>query len=446
MFTENFNQFQKFLFERIPKEIKQKFPGSLGLERTKYLLKLLARPQNRLKVIHVAGTSGKGSTAYLTSALLKDHCFKVGLHLSPHLLDLRERFQINNQFLKEERICFYFNQIYPAIIKCGKTKFGLPTYFEILTALAFYIFHQEKVDYAVIETGLGGRYDATNCVDRKDKLVVLTKIGLDHTAILGKTIGKIALNKAMIIQEANQVISIRQKPAAERIIEKVAREKKTRPVYLSKNINFRNITTNIYGTKFDFTFSGENLKSLRLNLIGLHQAENCSLALASLMLLAERDGFAVEEKTIRKTFSGANFPGRLDIKKVGQKNLVIDGAHNPQKMKALINSLKKIFPDRQFSILLAFKKGKDYKKMIRLLLPVAKKIIITRFHLDNQDLIHLSEEPETIGLKIKKLGFNNYQIINNPKTALRQLLKEDNCCLLITGSLYLLSEVYPDLK
>lgn len=193
MSINNFKQAEEFLASHIPKTTSTIFPGEVGLNRAKDFLHLLGDPQEKLKIIHVAGTSGKGSTCYLISSLLESQGFKVGLHQSPHLTDVTERFQINNQNISKEDFVDYLNKIIPAIEKIKHI-----TYFEILVGLAFYIFNDKKVDYAVMETGLGGWYDGTNVVSRPDKLSVITKIGLDHTAILGETIEKIALQKAMI--------------------------------------------------------------------------------------------------------------------------------------------------------------------------------------------------------------------------------------------------------
>ncbi|MDO9028430.1 MAG: Mur ligase family protein, partial [Candidatus Roizmanbacteria bacterium] len=361
MLIRTFKQAEEFLSSHIPKQIQQRFPGEIGLNRTKYFLKLLGDPQNKLKVIHIAGTSGKGSTCYLISSLLKAHGFKVGFHQSPHLTDVRERFQINNQIISKEEFIFYLNKIIPIINMVGKTFHGSLTYFEILVGLAYLIFLDKKVDYAVMETGLGGWYDATNVVERPDKLAVLTKIGLDHTNILGKTIKEIALQKAMIINNKSQVISINQLPSAKKVIEEVVRKKQAKVIFVTKN-NFK------------------------LNLIGEYQKENASLALESLRFLGKRDRFLINQEKIKKVFATAHFPGRFDVKKAclpagrsKEKTVVFDGAHNPQKMLAFINALIKEYPDKKFNFLLAFKSGKDYKKILKIITPWADSITLTSF-------------------------------------------------------------------
>src|SRR3989344_5192458 len=162
-----------------------------GFNRAKQLLSLLGNPQNKLKTIHVAGTSGKGSTAMALSHILVAHGFKVGLTVSPHVYDIRERCQINNRAITTKKFQTYLSQILPVIEKLKK-RTKVPTYFEALVALAFVAFAAEEVDYAIVETGMGGLLDATNTVDRDDKLCLLTKIGYDHTQILGNSLEEIA--------------------------------------------------------------------------------------------------------------------------------------------------------------------------------------------------------------------------------------------------------------
>ncbi|EKE14049.1 MAG: multifunctional folylpolyglutamate synthase/dihydrofolate synthase, partial [uncultured bacterium] len=237
MFIKNFTHAEAFLSLHIPKTSAQTFPGETGLNRAKNFLRRLGNPQEKLKIIHVAGTSGKGSTCYLISSLLSAHGFKVGLHQSPHLTDVTERFQINNKNISKDDFVVYLNKIIPIINHRDEACLVSTslTYFEILVGMAFYIFNEKKVDYAVIETGLGGKYDGTNVVSRSDKLAVLTKIGLDHVAILGKTLPEITLQKAMIINKNSQAISINQDPKAEEVIREIAEEKKAKLFFIGRD-------------------------------------------------------------------------------------------------------------------------------------------------------------------------------------------------------------------
>lgn len=409
---QNFDQAQKFLFSRIPTQDRVRHQAGFGLERTIEFLKLLGSPQNKLKVIHIAGTSGKGSTAYLISHLLKYLGFEVGLHVSPHLLDIRERFQINNDLISKEKFVAYLNQIMPAYTQIGQTKYGYPTYFEIGTALSFYISCQEGVDYQIAETGVGGLFDATNSVDNKDKVAVLTKIGLDHTKILGNTIAKIALQKAEIIHENNLCISTWQVKSAREVIEKLVSKRHARLVYVRRP------------TK------------LELGLKGRYQQENAAVALEVVRQFAKRDKFKIDNAKIRRALETAYFPGRMDIKNIGGKQVILDGAHNPQKMRAFISSLKQLFPNQKFNFLVAFKKGKDYTKMLKIIRPYANKIFATEFFKPQQDWVSFTMPAEQIDAD---------QIIPDTKLAFKTALAQSDT-LVITGSLYLLSDIYKLLK
>ncbi len=432
MFLNTFKQAEVYLALHIPNNSQQRFPGEVGLERAKCLLHLLGEPQNKLKVIHIAGTSGKGSTCYLISSLLKAHGFKVGFHQSPHLTDVRERFQINNQIISKEEFIFYLNKIIPMVNMVGKTFHDSLTYFEILVGLAYLIFYEKRVDYVVMETGLGGWYDATNIVSQPDKLVVLTKIGLDHTNILGKTIKEITFQKAMIINNKSQAISIYQDPRAEKVIKQVAEKKQAKIIFVD----------NIYHLNNDRT---KMVKDFRLNLIGEYQKENAGLALAAVDFLSQRDGFKIDEKKVKQVFAKAHFPGRFDIKKIRGKTVIFDAAHNPQKMAAFTKALIKKYPGRKFNFLLAFKSGKDYKKMLKIIIPWADSITLTSFFTENQDMINLSEKPTVIGQQLRKIGFNNFTIVPSNKKAWEIILTKKGP-IVVTGSLYLLGEIYRLLK
>ena len=176
MKLRNLKEVEEFLFDQIPSFEKRKVPGQVGLDRTKYLMKLLGDPQEKIKIIHIAGTSGKGSTAHYLSQLLGCHGFKVGLSLSPHLVDIRERAQVGGKLLSEKKFVGYMNTLLTAFNKMKKYEYGTPTYFELVQALAFLAFYKERVDYAVIETGMGGTYDATNVVKNNSKMALITKL------------------------------------------------------------------------------------------------------------------------------------------------------------------------------------------------------------------------------------------------------------------------------
>ena len=424
MKLHTFKQAEDYLNKFISTGHKFIFEGEKGLERVKKFYKSLGNPQEKIKIIHTAGTSGKSSTCYLISSLLTSQGFKVALTLSPHLTDVRERFQIDGKMISKKEFVFYLNKIIPFINEPL-------SYFEILVGLAFYIFAEKKVDYAVIETGLGGLYDATNVVSRSDKLAVLTKIGIDHTNVLGKTIEKITYQKAMIINEESQAISIYQDPKAEQVIRKVAEQKWAKVVFVGRGLINQALTKSI-------------------GLIGDYQKENAILALEAVKYLSQRDRFIIDQEKIQKTLETANFSGRFDVRKINNKIVIFDGAHNPQKMEAFISSLTKKYPNKKFNFLLAFKKGKDYKEMLKIMIPWANLIILTSFFTDNQDTINASEEPIVVGnayIRSVRRGrfYADPIIIPDLKEAWKEILKTEEP-IVVTGSLYLVGEVFRLIK
>ncbi len=420
--------------------------GALQLERIRHFLELLDNPQEKIKIIHVVGTSGKGSTAYLTSLLLHACDFKVGFYQSPHILDLQEMFQINNQPISEDKFTSYFFDLLHSIEKAKSGQYGALSSFEILTSLAFYTFWKESVDYAVVEAGLGGLYDATNTVRNKDKFVILTKIGLDHTDILGSSITSITTHKAGTIQKGNSVVSIWQDKQARMVIDERVKSHEAKLFYLKKLEHYTIRTLDIDKTIFDFRFLDTYIRDIHLGLVGEYQAENCSLALATLLLLSKRDRFAPQQDVIRQALHDAHFPGRLEIKKVPGKMVIIDGAHNPQKMASLIKNLKALFPAQNFDFVVAFKKGKDYVEMLQSIVPLANKITITSFHTMNMALVQEAEEPLEIRRALTELGFFSYEIDSNPVEALKIALASSKNPVVITGSFYLIESIYSFLE
>jgi len=446
MHVKTFSQAQAFLLSHAPKNIGATFPGAKGLERTIHLLGLLGSPQQKLKIIHIAGTSGKGSTAHLLSMMLGALGFSVGLHLSPYVSDLREGFQINNALINKEEFCMFLNEIMGAIEKAKQGPLGSPTYFEILLALVFHIFHRKGVDFAVVETGLGGSFDATNAASAPGKLCLINKIGFDHTKILGNTLAKIAFHKAMIMHRGNLALSVAQKPSARMMIEKVAKEQGAALFFLEKKINVTHVRVRQRETIFDFSFRNLALKNIHLGLIGGHQAENCALALGAVVVLSEQYHFKIDAAKIRTALASAHFPGRMEIIERKKGLFVVDGAHNPQKMAAFTRSLKKLFPGQTFHFLIAFKKGKDIGRILGYITPLAKTITITSCVPSSKDATIQTTPPGDIAALLTKRGFPHHRVIANPKEAFATCVKDNLHPLVVTGSLYLIGNLYSEIQ
>lgn len=415
--------------------------GNLRLERIEHLLKLIDNPHHAFKTVHVSGTSGKGSTAYLIAKILTTAGYKTGLHISPHLQKINERMRVDLQSISDANFVELTQWIKPFVNKVGKTNpFGLPSYFEVLVALSFEYFKRQKVDLAIVEVGLGGTLDATNVIT--PLLAIITNVTLDHTELLGNTVEKIAQDKAGIIKANIDVVTGAKQPNVIKIITKKCQEKNAAYTLIGQDVTHKIKSSTLTGSLFDLQTPNHLYKNLTLSLLGRHQVENAACAIAGVELL-KKAGFIVEEKQTRKALSKALFPGRLEI--IRQRPMVIlDGAHNPAKMQALRQTLKELFPQKKIIFLLGFKKKKDITTMIKELLPITKKFIVTKFATLIDVGQNMSVEPKQIQRMIRKI--DNYiicEIFPDSYSAFTHLVKTANKkdIVCITGSLYLIGEI-----
>lgn len=386
-----------------------------GLERTKLLLRALTNPQNSMKVIHVAGSCGKTSTSYFVSRLLFSLGFAVGLCTSPHITSLREMVQINSLPLPIKTFTGNFNEVRSHINNVNRKGFGRLTSFEILTALAYYSFAKARVDYAVIETGIGGLYDATNVVTRSDKISVITPISLDHTQMLGHSLSSIAQHKAGIILSNSYVFTGKQNPVVRAVLKETAHRLHAHLSCIKK----------------------QNMPPLKL--FGTHQVANANLALNVLQYLATRDRFILNEQKTRSALETTFIPGRFEVIPRRNGPIILDGAHNPQDCKALVTALRQFAPEQKYHFLVAFRKGNDFRMMLRTILPVTKSVIITSFDTINMALRLTSENPQDLASFLK--GKSPYEVIEDPKQAFATISKKLGIKV-ITGSLYLIALLY----
>jgi dihydrofolate synthase / folylpolyglutamate synthase len=438
----------KYLERFIPTPDK-KHPGDVGLSRMKLLCELLGNPQFMYKTIHVGGTSGKGSTSTIIASILATK-FKTGLHTSPHLVKVNERMKVSGIRNKELGIGKIFNDIIdeelvelinffvPFIKRVGESEYGNPTYFEITTAIAFLYFAKQKVDIAVIEVGMGGKFDGTNVV--KPVVAVLTNVGLDHTEILGDTVEKIADDKVGIIKSNIQVIAGANQQSVRKIIQEKCKRNNAQLSLLGRDFSFeiKNITEKVCV----FDYKGKNeLKNLSISLLGAHQIENASLALRVIEKLSVI-GYQFSVGQINNGLKQAFIPGRLEIIKRNPL-VIVDGAHNPEKVKALCKAMKDIFPHRKIISIVAIKQDKNAKEMITQLLNISTEIIFTQYKLkiDTGDIISypIHELEDMVG-QIKHTRF----VISKADISKAYLYAReragDDDLILITGSLYLMGE------
>ena len=382
----------------------QKFGINLGLERITYLLEKLGNPHLKFKSIHVAGTNGKGSTCAMTASILKEAGYKVGLYTSPHLFDYTERIKINGKDISRQELKEGIRRIKKEAeaIRRDNKEIGQPTIFEVLTAVAFWYFAKKKMDYVVAEVGLGGRLDATNVLT--PQVSVITNIDLEHTEVLGKTLKKIAGEKAAIIKPGISVVTAEMKKEALAVI--TQRAKKNRSLLIGVI---------------------DEQEAMKRNLLGEHQKLNAACAIAAVRL----SGAKVTKTQVKKGLQKAEWPGRFQI--VSKKPLVIvDGAHNPAGAKVFAGTVKKLYPKKKFVLLYGCIKAKDYLKSLAELKPFVETLILTKFnHPDSVDA-------EEIADNIEALWQGPIVTTDSAEHALG--LWDGKYPLLITGSLFLVAD------
>ncbi|MCX7623429.1 MAG: folylpolyglutamate synthase/dihydrofolate synthase family protein [Thermomicrobium sp.] len=336
----------------------------IGLQRTAWLCAALGDPQRRYRVVHIAGTKGKGSTAALLVAVLRQAGYRVGLYTSPHLHTLRERVQIDGQPISPDSFGELMAELaeVDAVLQRVHPAWGAATAFELVTVLAFLAFARAGVDAGVIEVGLGGRLDATNVV--LPEVAAITRIGYDHMAILGSTLAEIAREKAGIIKPERPVVSAPQEPDAAAVIRAVASERRA-PLWLGGR------DWQVEGTwrAFAFRAPGLELSELGLALRGQHQVENAGVALAVLPWLA-RSGLPVSETAMRQGLATAQWPGRLEI--LRERPLVVaDGAHNRESAERLAEAMRTDFRWARLWLVLGVMRDKEIERIVGALAPLA---------------------------------------------------------------------------
>lgn len=332
--------------------------SKLGLYRMEELMRRLGSPQNRIPCIHIAGTNGKGSTAAMLASVYTEAGYKTGLYTSPAISYFGERMQINGRPIPEEAIASLALRMKKAADKMEDE----PTEYELITALAYLYLADEKVDIAIIETGLGGLLDATNVLDAP-AAIVLTAIGLDHTKELGERLEDIAAQKAGIIKNDAPVIVYEQDEPVLSVIHNKAAAQHA-PVHLASPAGYSDIRYTIEGTHF----TDEKNRTLLLPLLGTHQIHNAAVALTTIDALQAR--FPVEEQALASGLAKTRWPGRFELLHT-DPIVLLDGAHNPQAARALKKNLTTYFPDRKIRFIVGILADKGYNNMAEELLPIA---------------------------------------------------------------------------
>ncbi|MBP1723419.1 MAG: FolC bifunctional protein [Deltaproteobacteria bacterium] len=370
----------------------QRFGIKLGLSNITALLKHLGNPHQGLKAVHIAGSNGKGSTAaFLTSILRRAGC-RVGLYTSPHLIDFSERIQVDGVPIREERVARLTDRIREIVREMERSgelwadasdfppgkdidpQKATITFFEFTTAMAFLHFQEAKVDIVILETGMGGRLDATNVID--PILSLITSISLEHQQYLGKNLLQIAGEKAGIIKPGRPLLITARQPRVVELFGRRCREQGAPFYAFGKEFWGKQIGPRL----MDFQGIRYRWNALRLGLAGSHQVVNASLALAAGEILME-EGFPINEDRVREGIAGAKWPGRLEL--IGDSpRVLLDGAHNPGATRALKKALEEEFPRKRLILVLGIMADKEIPRMMSDLIPLADLLFLSRPQMD----------------------------------------------------------------
>ncbi|RJP25938.1 MAG: bifunctional folylpolyglutamate synthase/dihydrofolate synthase [Candidatus Abyssobacteria bacterium SURF_5] len=354
----------------------QRFGIKLGLDNINYLLDQIGNPHSRFRVIHITGTNGKGSVAAFLSSVLEEKGFRVGRFISPHLIDFSERIVVNDNPISRQDIDELVEQIRPVVHAMqAEPKLGHPTFFEAVTAMAFSYFARMRIDFGVIEVGMGGRYDSTNVVN--PCLCVITNIHLEHCEYLGDTIEKIAVEKAGIIKPGVDVVSAADRPEARQVIDQKAGECGSAVFYLGRDFRVSSRRDRFPRQYIDFEGPWGSVRDIELNLGGDFQASNAALAVMGIETLAKRGIIPSDESALRAGMAAARWPARLE-KILDSPMVLLDGAHNPSAMRALADTIQSLFPGRRIILVVAILSDKDSAECLRILRSVGSTIILTQ--------------------------------------------------------------------
>lgn len=409
-------------FERRQVQLGMNF----GLSRMETLLTELGDPHNELKYIHIAGSNGKGSTLQYIKEILLAEGIRVASFTSPYLVRMNEQLKINADEISDKDFIAAFRELWPFIQEMDSKGNG-PTQFEILTAMAFSYFSKKEVDLVLMETGLGGRLDTTNVI--QPFLSIITSISLEHTSILGNTLGEIASEKAGIIKSGAPVISGVNAREPAKVIEEKASSLGVPHYQLGKDFHVGNVKQSEQGQSFSFSLADRSIENVEMQMLGRHQIENAALAIAAVLVGMEN----IDEKSILKGIGEAKWEGRFE--KISDEPLVIiDGAHNPAGIDVLMETLKLNYPEYKYRFIFSSFKDKNYSQMLRGLETETIEIVITEFeHERAADAQTLYEE----------CRHENKTINKDWQTAIREGRRKtgEKEVLVITGSLHFLSLV-----
>ncbi len=397
----------------------------LGLHRVQELLRRLGNPQEKLRFVHVAGTNGKGSFCAMTARILSAAGYRTGLYTSPFIRVFNERIQVDSRHISDKDIALLTQEI----ALHADAMEDHPTEFEMVTVLAFLYFARKACDIVVLEVGLGGRLDATNVINTPE-LAVITTISLDHVNELGDTPEKIAAEKAGIIKTGGDVLLYPQSPSVQRVIEEACAQNGAQ-LYTLNLSTLRRGESGITGQFFSYG----PVKNIKIPLLGAYQAQNAALCLRAVELLRTK-GWHISEVALHRGLESVSWPARFELV-CTEPVFIVDGGHNVQCVKALIDNLNCYFPRKKFIFVVGTMADKDYNSMFKLAAPLAKQVFCVTP--ENPRALPAEQLAQTI----QQLGVQNVSscesVIQGVQAALDAASEEDILCAF--GSFYMAGEI-----
>ena len=408
--------------------------STFDLSRMERLLAGVGDPHKELRCVHIAGTKGKGSTATMLARMLESCGYRVGLYTSPHLMDVRERISINGTLVPEAAMTDCLAKLAPVVTK--KMADDRVTFFELMTAVAFLYFSREKIDIAVVETGLGGRLDSTNVIT--PDVCAMTSISSDHTRQLGNSLGKIAEEKAGIFKSGVPVVSAPQDQEVRDVLRRAAMTTEA-PLKFTSDLEFSSRFESSRATgphsRVCLTTNRSRFEHLRVPLLGEHQAINCGVALGVLDAL-KMAGMEIDDELAAKGLADTTLPGRMETI-CNDPRILVDGAHNSASVDALMRAIGQNIPYDSMVVIFGCAADKDISGMLSRIAMGADKVIFTAARgVRSADPVDLYAEYEQTAGKMAQLADNAEEALS---IATRAVSREDLVC--VTGSFYLVAEV-----
>ena len=404
-----------------------------GIKRMEWLMDKMGNPEKKFSSIHIAGTNGKGSTVSYLTALFQASGHSVGSFTSPHIMRFNERIMLNSEQISDQAIIELANVLYPLYMEISETDLGPLTEFEVVTAMMFLHFSRVQPDVVLLEVGLGGLFDSTNIIT--PELTLITTIGMDHLQILGNTIEEIAFQKAGIIKPEVPLIMGNIQGAARKVILEIAEEKKSAVLAYQDVFTGQNKTNPTYfHDHFDFVSEHFHLEGIEIRLLGHHQIDNAATALMAFLTYCENQNLTYSKENILNGFRQAFWPVRMEI--VSQEPFIIlDGAHNEPAMSVLLDTLQTNFDNKKIKVVFAALTTKELEKIGPWLMRIPNhRIYLTTF--DFPHVATLTDLRERLGVTDATYHEDWRQLLSNLKASVAS-----DELLLITGSLYFLSEV-----